>query len=134
MDGLTDDLTDDSCESYASDTSGDEGDNHWRMKEAMADAMYICCQRPKKRDEMLDEADDKLIKCICACSAEILNGNVLINDDEKDKLRCHRTLLRKLANPDFTLDEKKDAIVQNGGNFLLSLVPTIIGALSAMFN
>jgi hypothetical protein len=51
---------------------------------------------------------------------------------EKDNLEKHKKILRKLADKETTTAEKKDVIIQNGGNFLLSLIPTAVGALAAM--
>ena len=99
----------------------------------MADIMFICCQRPEKRQEMLEKASKSLIKIICRCVEDILKGEIPINYDEKDKLVVHKKVMREIADPEKSTKEKKKLIVQHGGNFLLSLVPTVIGALAGMF-
>jgi hypothetical protein len=111
--------------------SEDDIDND--IKETMADLMYICCQRPEKRQKMLEKADPRLVQCICKCAENILKGEVPINYTEKDNLEKHKEVLRKLSDPKKSTKDKKDIIVQNGGNFLLSLIPTVVGALAAMF-
>ena len=103
------------------------------IKEIMADVMYICCQRPEKRQEMLEKADSRLVKCICECAEKVLKGDIPINYNEKDALIQHRNVMRKLADPGVSGKCKKKIIVQNGGNFLLSLIPTVVGALAGMF-
>ena len=60
-------------------------------------------------------------------------GDIPINKAEKDNLEKHKVVLRKLNDKNKSTMEKKKIIVQNGGNFLLSLIPTMIGALTAMF-
>jgi len=115
-------------------SSSGETERDHQIKEVMADVMYICCQRPDKRREMLEQADKHLVKSICECAKSILSGAVPINYSEKDKLAEYKDVLRQLSDDKKGTQHKKDIIVQNGGNFLLSLIPTIIGAMSAMFS
>ena len=130
-DGESEDMSTDDEDSDSEDTGETEEDAE--IKEAMGDIMYICCQRPEKRQEMLEKASKSQIKVICKCVKAILKDEIPINYDEKDKLVVHKDVLRKLADPEKPTKEKKKIIVQNGGNFLLSLVPTLIGALASMF-
>ena len=102
------------------------------LKEMMGDVMYLCCQRPEKRRAMLENADKGLIKQICECCQLILKGDVPVTYDEKDNLEKHKKVMRALRDKKKSHEEKKDIIVQNGGGFLLSLIPTLIGAVSAM--
>ena len=102
------------------------------IMESLGEVMYACCQRQERRQKLLENADPKLFKCICQCAKLILNGTVPINYMEKDNLAKYRKTLRLLADNDVSAAKKKDVIIQSGGNFLLSLIPTVVGALAAM--
>ena len=131
-DADTEEKSGDSTKDTESDSEElDTGDD--AIKEAMADVMYVCCQRPMRRREMLKNADRQLVKCICDCANAVLMGDIPINKVEKDNLEKHKVVLRKLNDESKTTEEKKKIIVQSGGNFLLSLIPTMIGAMTAMF-
>jgi hypothetical protein len=103
------------------------------LKEAMGDIMYICCQRPRKRRHLLKKLNRQTVKEICYCCEAVLKGDIPINGEEKGELIPHKKILRELRDGSLSTDEKKDIIVQSGGGFLLSLVPTVIGALASMF-
>jgi hypothetical protein len=138
-DGSTDSDVEEDKDNEADDMEEDgktkEGETEadLEIKDGMADIMYICCQRPDKRREMLEKADRRLMKCICNCAKGVLMGDVPITYEEKDNLEKHKKVLRNLCDDTKTTKEKKKIIVQNGGNFLLSLIPTMIGALAGMF-
>ena len=74
-----------------SDTDLEEGEtaDDTDIKEAMADVMYICCQRPEKRMEMLKKLKKDQVKSICQCAEGILKGDIPINYAEKDHMKEH---------------------------------------------
>lgn len=115
------------------DESSGETEDDAEIKEAMAHVMYICCQRPERREKMLKKLDEGTVQAICDCAKGVLKGEIPINYIEKDNLEKHKEILRSLREPTNSIKDKKDIIVQNGGNFLLSLIPTVIGALAALF-
>ena len=132
---------DDQDGSDISESDNSESDNYdsvsstetdEEIKSCMADMMYICCQRPEKRRDMLENANVGIIKCICTCAKDVLTGEIPINYNEKDTLEKHKDVLRKLSDPSKTTQEKREIIVQNGGGFLLSLIPTVVGAIAAL--
>lgn len=124
------DNSDDSESDEPCSMSEEESDEE--IKACMADIMYICCQRPDKRRDMLENSSQRLINCICSCAKNVLTGEIPINYHEKDALEKHKDVLRQLSDPNKSTLEKKEIIVQNGGGFLLSLIPTVVGAIAAM--
>ena len=92
------------------------------------DLLYICCQSPKFRKQLLQHADPQLVKCIDYCVAKVLNGTIPIASEDKRKLRKYKRTLRKVRDS----KNKKPAIVQSGGGFLLSLIPAVVGALASL--
>ena len=97
-----------------------------------ADLQFICCQHHTFRKELLKHIDNGLVKCICQCSSNILDGKLPISATNKTKLRKHKVILRKLASAKSTTATKKRLIVQSGGGFLLSLIPAVVGALASL--
>ena len=46
---------------------------------------------------IIDEGGMELVHCICDCVHNILQGNIPIDEEEKERLRIHEELLRKLT-------------------------------------
>ena len=66
------------------------------------------------RKRILDKASPELILCLCNCIHNILQGNVTLSRHYKQKLRQHKTKLRKLTHRKVALKTKKQ-LVQTGG-------------------
>lgn len=95
------------------------------------DLLYICCQAPKFRKQLLKHADAELIRCIGTCASKVLDGSLPVTSEEKSKLKKYKKTLRKINNATLAKSKKK-VIVQSGGGFLLSLIPAVVGALAAL--
>ena len=102
------------------------------IQQRQNDLLFICCQPPAYRKQLLQHIDSGLVKCICKCSSQVLDGTVPINSSQRKKLRRHKAILRKLKRSNLTTPQKKKAIVQSGGGFLLSLIPAVVGALASL--
>jgi hypothetical protein len=83
--------------------------------------------KPKARQAILQNADPSLIRSICECCYNVLQGNVPLNNIEKNKLKKYKTTLRYLAGKQGSLKQRKKHI-QKGG-FLTALLAPIIGGL-----
>lgn len=86
----------------------------------------------KQRNAILRKADSTLVRHICECALNVLNGNVPLANTHKRRLRRHASVLRKLANPSKKIASKKKIIVQQGG-FLPALLAPLIGTVLAGF-
>ena len=93
-----------------------------------SDLLYICCQSPKFRKELLRHADPELVKCVGQCATNVLDGSLPITKSEKTKLKKYKKTLRRIKQG----KNKKRIIVQSGGGFLLSLIPAVVGALASL--
>ena len=102
------------------------------IRKRKSDLLYVCCQSPKYRKELLRHADNEFIKCICQCSKKVLNGTIPITSKEKRKLRKYKKVLRRLNSAKKSISGKRKVIVQSGGGFLLGLIPAVIGALASL--
>ena len=89
------------------------------------------CHGDKRQSCYAHTADKPLVRCICECVLNVLQGVVKLSDSEKSRLRKHKLTLRKLirAGDRGTWKSKKCVIVQNGGSFLPLLLAPIVGTL-----
>ena len=85
----------------------------------------------QKCNRIIDEGGMELVHCICDCVHNILQDNIPINEEEKERLRIHKKLLRKLVN-EKTSDRERKRIIQDGG-FLGTLIPILVGLVGKMF-
>lgn len=95
-----------------------------------SDLLYICCQSPKYRKKLLTHADPELVKCIGTCVTKVLDGSVPLSTAETNKLKKYKKALRKIKST--APAKRKQAIIQSGGGFLLSLIPAVVGALASL--
>ena len=84
-----------------------------------------------KCNRIIDEGGMDLVHCICDFVHNILQGNIPVTDEEKDRLKRHRHCLRELVKKK-TSDEKRKQLIQEGG-FLGSLIPTLVGLVGKLF-
>lgn len=84
---------------------------------------------PAQRLALLRTADDSLVKSICECALNTLEGNVALSRGQKSRLGRHRQTLRRLACNRGSWKTKKRIIVQRGNGFLTLLLAPILGTL-----
>ena len=85
----------------------------------------------EKCKRIIDEGEMELVHCICDCVHNILQDNIPMNDEEKERLRPHRHCMRKLAD-EKTSDRERKRIIQDG-RFLGSLIPILVGLVGKLF-
>ena len=86
------------------------------------------------QNRILNKASSEIIRCLCDCAHNVLEGNVEISRHHKQKLKPHKTKLQKLADRKVAL-KTKQKIIQKGGflSILLSaLAPVISGVLGSL--
>lgn len=86
----------------------------------------------EQRLALLRNADKKLVQYICECALNVLNGVVELKIGDKNKLKKYKKTLRKLTvatKRKGAWKNKKRMIVQEGGNFLVSLLAPILDLL-----
>ena len=87
---------------------------------------------PEARKAILRDCQLGLIKCVCECVLNVLQGNIKVDHSAKKTLKRHKSLLRKLASHKISLHKKRQALVQSGGGFFLTLLPAVISAIAAL--
>lgn len=84
---------------------------------------------PQQRKALLQKADLQLVRYICECALNVLQGNIPLTKSQKSRLRKHANVLRKLVKSSDNFSEKKKIIVQRGGGFLPALLAPLIGTI-----
>ena len=86
----------------------------------------------RKCNRIIDEGGMELVNCICDCVHNILQGNIPMKPEEKDKLGLHKECLRKLVKKK-TSDRERKKLIQDGG-ILGTLIPTLVGLVGKLFS
>ena len=84
-----------------------------------------------KRNHIIDVAGRELVQCICDCVLNVLNGNIQLEPEEKQRLGRHKEKLRELVKKK-TSDKKRKHLIQEGG-FLGALIPILGGLVGQLF-
>ena len=85
----------------------------------------------QKCNRIINEGGMELVHCICDCVHNILQGNIPVNEEEKERLKRYKECLRALVEKK-TSDKKRKHLIQEGG-FLGSLIPILEGLVGKLF-
>lgn len=80
--------------------------------------------KSKLRNSILRASDPELIKAICDCSTNILNGNVPLKKGDRQRLQRYKKDLRTMSCPQRKLALKRKFVIQRGG-----FLPALLGAI-----
>lgn len=86
---------------------------------------------PKLRKSILQKASVGLLRSLCECCLNVLNGNVKLSSHQKRKLSRHRNKLRTLADHRVSTRKKKKLLIQQGG-FLGALLGPVLSSLAGL--
>lgn len=89
----------------------------------------LASSKPHQVKAILKTADEPLIHTICECVYNLLNSNLPISHFKKKKLAQHKSHLIKLASKGVPLSQKRNILIQKGGNFLSLLLPAALTVL-----
>jgi hypothetical protein len=87
---------------------------------------------PKYRKAILACADKKLIKALCEIIFNVLQNNINISGNLKNRLIRQRECIRKLCDKS-SFAVKKKTLIQKGG-FLQYLIPAVIGGIAEIIS
>lgn len=91
--------------------------------------LYILKEASSKlRNSILKNSGDHLIKALCECCLNTLNGNHKISPVLKRKLCRYSGVLRKLSSKKVALKRKRGLLIQSGG-FLPALLTSILSGV-----
>jgi hypothetical protein len=94
---------------------------------------FLCSCNNKVRTNIIKGLSKEHILCICECILNILNGNIELDNNDKERIKRFRKYLRKLVKKGQSLRKRKQILVQKGGSFLPLLLPIIVSAVSSLF-
>jgi hypothetical protein len=86
---------------------------------------------PRLRKAIFQNWNRDLVLGIAEVSLNVLNGNCKISKCGVDRLRKHKTVLRRLVDIGVALHKKMKLIMQRGG-FLLPLLTAALSALPSL--
>jgi hypothetical protein len=87
---------------------------------------------PPERRNILKNADDEKIKCICEVALNTLKQRVALTEDQYRALRKHKQTLRFLSDRRVSLPKKKKKVSQAGGFLLPLLIPVLTTILASV--
>ena len=84
-----------------------------------------------QRKAILKSADRALVRAICECIFNVLSGNIQISIENKKRLNKHKTILRKLTNPQKKRSwvQRKKILIQKGSVILPFLIQPVMSIL-----
>lgn len=92
--------------------------------------LSVC--KPCVRKNLLEKASKESIASVCEIIDNLLHNNIPIPAELKEKLRKHKSVLRRLIKKS-KLTEKKRILIQQGG-FLQYIIPAAITALGSIIS
>ena len=95
-------------------------------KQALFLQVLIKTKNAKLRKTILEHADPELIKALCECAQNILQGNVQMTPLEKTRLRKYKSKLRLIACKNVSVKQKRLKLQQTGG-----FLPALLAPLAA---
>lgn len=101
------------------------GHKHHHHKDLLR---VLAVAKPSLRKAILKEADKPLVYSICEICDNLLKGHVPISEKQKNQLKKHKTLIRKIAQKGEGWKKKK-AHLQRGGAAVLPLLLSILGSV-----
>lgn len=88
----------------------------------------------KSKSSILKTCPNNIIKALCECAMNALQGNVPLTKKQKSKLSSYKTSLRKLSSKKLPLYKKRQLLIQRGEGFLSILLPAAISVISSLIN
>ena len=79
-------------------------------------------------------APDEVIKRICNAASNLSHESMQVTPKQKSLFKKYKAPITKLVVPDPTIKQKRQALVQHGGEFFVPLLSSVLGTLgSALF-
>lgn len=102
-----------------------------RVKKHFGTIKALCKLKPNVAKAVIHDANDEVIKCICECIQNVLNGVVKIPQATKRKLKRHKRKIRQINNKRIGIRRKRKLLEQSGG-FLPMLLAPVVGLLGSV--
>ena len=103
-----------------------------RLKNKFCELKVLSQAKPDARRAIIAQADGELIRAICECCLNILNGTVKLTPKQKKRLTRHKNCLRDLADKKQSLKSKREKLITQRGGALPALLAPIIGLAASL--
>lgn len=84
----------------------------------------------RQRKAIISTSPNHLIRSICEIADNLLKGNVELNPQERKRLKKYKSLLRRIVDKKVPLNDKKKALIQQGGALPAILIPALTAVAS----
>ena len=93
--------------------------------------LALASAKPEVRTLILNSLDAGTIHVLAQLAANILHGNIRLNSSQRYKFRQFKRVLSILRNKYTTIEQKRHALIQQGGflPLLLPIISSIAGAV-----
>ena len=102
-----------------------------RLKKTFQKITLLAVATPRARKQLIVNGARELIDCVSDCCANMLKGNIPLNDQQKTKLCKHKKNLRRLALKKVSLKKKKQ-IIQTGGFLIGAILAPVASVLASL--
>jgi len=97
-------------------------------------ALLKLISKSKNPKVILRKCPINVIKTVCECVINTLQGNIPLTKKQKSRLFSYKQSLRKLSNKKIPLYKKRKLLVQRGDGFLSVLLPAAISVISSLIH
>jgi len=93
--------------------------------------LKLFCNCSKKlHSNLINGANQEHIFSLCECILNCLNGNVTLNESEKNQLKKYKKYLRLVIKKKLGLKKRKQILIQKGSGFLPFIIPAVISVVT----
>ena len=106
-----------------------------KIREHLPLLKFLQKGKPKIRKAIIEESGPDIIKVLCECAQNTINGNVKLSQAHFKKLKRYKQQLRLLADKKASVKRKKKALQTGGflGSLLTAVLPTLAGLVGSLF-
>lgn len=83
---------------------------------------------PKLTRAIINSADIGLIKALAEIGLNILKNNLKITDQQKEKFRKYKNVLRRISSKYLTNKKKRKLLTQKGSSIIPLLISTLLSS------
>lgn len=96
------------------------------IKKCEKDLLLLSKANKNKKRKIIRDSKTCLIKAISEISKNCIHGNVNMSECLRRKLKKYRELITILSGKKYSLEKKRNIIIQKGTGFLSLLIPVAI--------
>ena len=74
----------------------------------------------------------ELVYCLCECALNVLQGNVKLQNKEKNHLKKYKRQLRDLSNKKIALRTKRKLLLKQKGGWVSALIAPVLSTLAGL--